>query len=90
MLPLIPHYHASLNKCASGFLNDMTNSPTVIAISGERCVWSFGFGYGATWVAFILIFLSTVLLSCDRDSEEVFYQEKMSDYDEEEEEEEEA
>ena len=70
-------------------MNDMTNSPTVIAISGERCVWSFGFGYGATWVAFILIFLSTVLLSCDRDSEEVFYQEKMSDYDEEEEEEEE-
>lgn len=70
------------------FLSDNTNLPIVVGISGERCVWSFGFGYGATWVSFILIFLSTVLLSCDRDSEEVFYQEKMSDYDEEEESEE--
>ena len=70
------------------FLSD-TNLSIVVRISGERCVWSFGFGYGAAWVAFILLFLSTVLLSCDRDSEEVFYNEKMSDYDEEEEDEEE-
>ena len=68
---------------------DKTNRCIVVGVSGERCVWSFGFGYGATWVSFILIFLSTLLLSCDRDSEEVFYNEKLSDYDEDEEEEEE-
>merc|ERR1711962_942203 len=36
-------------------------------------VYSFGFGYGATWGSIILLFASVVLLICDRESEEIFY-----------------
>ena len=39
-------------------------------------------------MSFILITLSTALLICDRESEEIFYKEKVCDDDEEEEEEE--
>lgn len=60
-----------------------------VLVSGVRRPWSFGFGYGVSWLSFILLFLSTVLLICDRESEEIFYKEKICD-DEEEEEEEEA
>jgi len=58
--------------------------------SGQRRPWGFGFGYGVAWVSFIMITLSTALLICDRESEEIFYKEKIVDDDEEEEEEEEA
>ncbi|TRY79648.1 hypothetical protein TCAL_06589 [Tigriopus californicus] len=53
---------------------------------GKRRVWTFGFGYGASWAAFILMFMSLVLLICDRESEEIFYKEKEVDDEEEEEE----
>ena len=61
-----------------------------LGVSGQRRPWGFGFGYGVAWVSFILISLSTALLICDRESEEIFYKEKIVDDDEEEEEEEEA
>jgi len=57
--------------------------------SGVRRPWSFGFGYGVSWLSFALLLLSVVMLICDRESEEIFYKEKVGD-DEEEEEEEEA
>ena len=53
---------------------------------GKPRVWSFGFGYRASWASFILIFTAVVLLICDRESKEIFYMEE--DFDEEEEEEE--
>jgi len=49
-------------------------------------VYSFGFGYGATWGSIVLIFASVVLLICDRESEEIFYKERQVDEEEEEEE----
>ena len=52
---------------------------------GSRRVYSFGFGYGATWGSIILIFASVVLLICDRESEEIFYKERQIEEDEEEE-----
>ena len=56
---------------------------------GRPRQWSFGFGYGVSWCSFILIFMSVVLLICDRESEEIFYKERqVEDGDEEEEEEE--
>ena len=66
----------------------LTTRPLVV--SGQRRPWGFGFGYGVAWVSFIMITLSTALLICDRESEEIFYKEKIVDDDEEEEEEEEA
>jgi len=54
-------------------------------IGGAR-VYSFGFGYGATWGSIILIFASVVLLICDRESEEIFYKERQVEEEEEEEE----
>merc|ERR1719464_948080 len=52
---------------------------------GARRVYSFGFGYGATWGSIILIFASVVLLICDRESEEIFYKERQVEEEEEEE-----
>jgi len=52
---------------------------------GNPGVYSFGFGYGATWGSIILIFASVVLLICDRESEEIFYKERQVDEEEEEE-----
>merc|ERR1711962_53370 len=47
-------------------------------------VYSFGFGYGATWGSIILLFASVVLLICDRESEEIFYKERQLEEEEEE------
>jgi hypothetical protein len=52
---------------------------------GKARVFSFGFGYGATWGSIVLIFASVVLLICDRESEEIYYKEKQVEEDEEEE-----
>jgi len=52
---------------------------------GTPRVYSFGFGYGATWGSIILIYSSVVLLICDRESEEIFYKERQMEEDEEEE-----
>jgi len=38
--------------------------------------FSWGFGYGCTWCCLIFIFISVVLLICDRESEEIFYKER--------------
>jgi len=54
-------------------------------VLGHPGVYSFGFGYGATWGSIILIFASVVLLICDRESEEIFYKERQVDEEEEEE-----
>ena len=61
-----------------------------IGVSGVARPWSYGFAYGVSWLSFILIAGSTVLLICDRESEEIFYKEKIVDDEDEEEEEEEA
>merc|ERR1711981_51163 len=53
---------------------------------GQMRVYSYGFGYGATWLCLIFIFLSVVLLICDRESEEIFYKERPVEGEEEEEE----
>jgi hypothetical protein len=53
-------------------------------VSGGARVYSFGFGYGATWGSIVLIFASVVLLICDRESEEIYYKEKQVEEDEEE------
>merc|ERR1712165_256417 len=44
--------------------------------AGDPVVFSWGFGYGATWFCLIAIFISLVLLICDRESEEIFYKER--------------
>merc|ERR1711981_1537359 len=53
---------------------------------GQMRVYSYGFGYGATWLCLIFIFLSVVLLICDRESEEIFYKERPVEGEEDEEE----
>ncbi len=58
--------------------------------AGSDRVWGFGFGYAVSWIAFLMIFGSLVLLICDRESEEIFYKERQVEDEEEEEEEEEA
>ncbi|CAB4057381.1 unnamed protein product [Lepeophtheirus salmonis] len=50
--------------------------------SGDPRVWSFGFAYGASWASAILLFLSVILLICDRESEEIFYKERVGDEEE--------
>ena len=57
----------------------------IIAV-GQMRVYSYGFGYGATWLCLIFIFLSVVLLICDRESEEIFYKERPVEGEEDEEE----
>merc|ERR1712045_730833 len=52
----------------TSFSKDMEN--------GHRRVWEFGFGFGASWASLIFIFVSLVLLICDRESEEIFYKER--------------
>ncbi len=52
-------------------------------------MWGFGFGYGISWVAFVMLFISLVLLLCDRESEEIFYKERQVEDEEDEEDEEE-
>merc|ERR1711878_264377 len=44
--------------------------------TGPEREWNFGFGFGASWMCVILMFLSEVLLICDRESEEIFYKER--------------
>ena len=46
-----------------------------VAAGGIR-EFSWGFGYGCTWCCLIFIFISVVLLICDRESEEIFYKER--------------
>merc|ERR1712088_90985 len=53
--------------------------------AGDPVVFSWGFGYGATWFCLIAIFISLVLLICDRESEEIFYKERAVEEEEEEE-----
>eukprot|EP00096_Caligus_rogercresseyi_P008745 TRINITY_DN282_c0_g1_i1.p1 TRINITY_DN282_c0_g1~~TRINITY_DN282_c0_g1_i1.p1 ORF type:complete len:206 (-),score=51.33 TRINITY_DN282_c0_g1_i1:488-1105(-) len=55
--------------------------------TGDDRRWHFGFAYGASWASAILISLSLVLLICDRESEEIFYKERVGDEDEDPEEE---
>jgi hypothetical protein len=50
-----------------------------LRISGNRRVWEFGFGFGAAWCSLIFMFVSLVLLICDREAEENFYKEREVD-----------
>jgi hypothetical protein len=54
--------------------------------AGGTREFSWGFGYGCTWCCLIFIFISVVLLICDRESEEIFYKERAVEEEEEEEE----
>eukprot|EP00093_Oithona_nana_P005539 05539.XXX_152493_155383_1 [CDS] Oithona nana genome sequencing. len=56
--------------------DDNDGIPDSEDLSGHRRVWEFGFGFGASWACLILIFVSLVLLICDRESEEIFYKER--------------
>jgi len=51
-------------------------------LSGHRRVWGFGYGFGAAWFSVIFLFMSLVLLICDRESEEIFYKEREMDEEE--------
>lgn len=53
--------------------------------AGGQRVFSWGFGYGCSWCCLIFIFISVVLLICDRESEEIFYKERPVEEEEEEE-----
>ena len=64
-----------LNICVIFSCTKMSNAHFIIAV-GQMRVYSYGFGYGATWLCLIFIFLSVVLLICDRESEEIFYKER--------------
>ena len=64
----------------------MSTNPFFSILAGDPVVFSWGFGYGATWACLIFIFISLVLLICDRESEEIFYKERAVEEDEEEEE----
>jgi len=55
--------------------------------AGDARSYSWGFGYGCSWCCLIFIFLSVVLLICDRESEEIFYKERAVEEEGEEEEE---
>jgi len=54
--------------------------------AGDIREFSWGFGYGCSWMCLIFIFISVVLLICDRESEEIFYKERVVEEEEEEEE----
>jgi hypothetical protein len=54
-------------------------------VAGDPVVFSWGFGYGASWCCLIFMFISLVLLICDRESEEIFYKEREAEEEEEEE-----
>jgi len=56
--------------------DDNDGIPDSEDLSGHRRVWEFGFGFGASWCSLIFIFVSLVLLICDRESEEIFYKER--------------
>jgi len=43
---------------------------------GNRPVWEFGWAYGVAWGAAIFLFGASVLLMCDKESEEVYYKER--------------
>ncbi|KAK0081753.1 hypothetical protein PV326_007506, partial [Microctonus aethiopoides] len=43
---------------------------------GNRTVWEFGWAYGVGWGAAIFLFGGLVLLSCDKESEEIYYKER--------------
>ena len=60
----------------------------LLFLKGPEREWNFGFGFGASWMCVILMFLSEVLLICDRESEEIFYKERDAEEGEGEEEEE--
>lgn len=62
--------------------DDNDGIPDELDMSGVPRVWSFGFGYGAAWASCIFIFLSVILLICDRESEEIFYKERPADEEE--------
>lgn len=53
--------------------------------AGGAREFSWGFGYGCSWFCLIAIFISLVLLICDRESEEIFYKERPVEEAEEEE-----
>merc|ERR1712088_26515 len=57
--------------------DDNDGVPDSEDFEGGPRTYSFGFGYGCTWVSIILIFASVVLLICDRESEEIFYKERQ-------------
>ena len=60
---------------------------TVIPVAaGDAREYSWGFGYGCSWCCLIFIFISVVLLICDRESEEIFYKERAVEEEGEEEE----
>lgn len=67
--------------------DDGDGIPDAFDLSGDRRIWEFGFGYGASWASLIFMFVSLVLLICDRESEEIFYKERPAEDDEEEKEE---
>jgi len=54
-------------------------------ISDKPRVWEFGFGYGCSWCCLVFMFVSLVLLICDRESEEIFYKEREAEEGDEEE-----
>jgi len=56
--------------------DDNDGIPDSEDLSGNRRVWDFGFGFGAAWCSLIFVFVSLVLLICDRESEEIFYKER--------------
>ncbi|XP_026475362.1 transmembrane protein 47-like [Ctenocephalides felis] len=43
---------------------------------GNRTVWEFGWAYGVGWGAAIFLFGAVILLSCDKESEEIYYKER--------------
>jgi hypothetical protein len=57
------------------------------AYAGQDRVFHWGFGYGCSWACLIFLFISIVLLICDRESEEIFYKERAVEEEEGEEEE---
>jgi len=65
--------------------DDNDGIPDHLDTSGHRRIWEFGFGYGSAWCSLILMFVSLVLLICDRESEEIFYKEREVEEEEEEE-----
>jgi len=71
------------------FLLSYCQTKTLISTSvtaGQAREFSWGFGYGCSWCCLIFVFISVVLLICDRESEEIFYKERPVEEEEEEEE----
>ena len=80
--PYIPHLHCDDYPLPNSLNIIFKLMTSMYVFLGHRRVWGFGYGFGAAWFSVIFLFMSLVLLICDRESEEIFYKEREMDEEE--------